>query len=37
MRILPDIAHDLMLDPGWRRAADAMRKWLVGALDARRR
>lgn len=32
MRILPDIAHDLMLDPGWRRAAEAMLAWLTGAL-----
>ena len=34
MRMLPDIAHDLMLDPGWRRAADAMLKWLTGTLDS---
>lgn len=34
MLILPDIAHDLMLDPGWRRAADAMLKWLTGTLDS---
>ncbi len=32
MRILPDIAHDVMLDPGWRRAADAMLEWLIGTL-----
>ena len=31
-RILPDIAHDLMLDPDWRRAADAMREWLIGQI-----
>ena len=37
MRILPDIAHDLMLDPGWRRAADAMLEWLLGALESHRR
>ena len=34
LRILPDIAHDLMLDPGWRRAADAMLAWLTATLDA---
>ena len=33
LRILPDIAHDLMLDPGWRRAADAMLEWLSATLD----
>ena len=32
MLILPDIAHDLMLDPGWRRAADAMLEWLTATL-----
>ncbi len=32
LRILPDIAHDLMLDPGWRRAADAMHEWLIGRI-----
>lgn len=31
-RMLPDIAHDMMLDPGWRRAADAMHEWLSGRL-----
>ena len=34
-RILPDIAHDLMLDPGWRRAAEAMLEWLIGTLESR--
>ena len=34
MRILPDIAHDLMLDPGWRHAAEAMLAWLVGTLES---
>ena len=29
-QVLPDIAHDMMLDPDWRRAADAMLAWLVG-------
>ena len=31
-RILPDIAHDLMLDTGWPRAADALLAWLAGTL-----
>ena len=31
-RILPDIAHDLMLDPGWPRAADALLSWLRRTL-----
>ena len=31
-RILPNIAHDLMLDTGWRRAADALLAWLAGTL-----
>ena len=34
LRVLPDIAHDLMLDPDWRRAADAMHEWLSATLDA---
>ena len=34
-RILPDIAHDLMLDTDWRRAADALLEWLTGTLEAR--
>ena len=31
-RILPDIARDLMLDPGWPSAADALLAWLAGTL-----
>ena len=31
-RILSDIAHDLMLDPGWPRAADALLAWLRETL-----
>ena len=31
-RILPDIAHDLMLDSGWPRAADALLAWLAATL-----
>ncbi len=34
-QVLPDIAHDMMLDPDWRRAADAMLAWLTATLDAR--
>ena len=35
LQILPDIAHDLMLDTDWRRAADALLEWLTGTLEAR--
>ena len=35
LHILPDIAHDLMLDPDWRRAADAMHEWLSATLEVR--
>ena len=35
--VLADIAHDLMLDPDWRRAAEAMLDWLTTTLDARPR
>ena len=31
-QILPDIAHDLMLDTGWPRAADALLAWLAVTL-----
>jgi alpha-beta hydrolase superfamily lysophospholipase len=26
--ILPDMAHDMMLEPGWQRAADRIIEWL---------
>lgn len=26
--VIPDVAHDIMLDLGWERAADALRLWL---------
>jgi pimeloyl-ACP methyl ester carboxylesterase len=28
MEILPDLSHDVMLDPGWRTAADRILAWL---------
>jgi len=31
-RILPDLAHDVMLDTGWRQAADTLLEWLVRTL-----
>ena len=32
--ILPDLAHDVMLDTGWRQAADALLAWLVRTLES---
>ena len=32
LTMLPDMGHDLMLDDGWRGAAEAMLEWLPGAL-----
>ena len=32
-RILPDLAHDVMLDTGWRQAADTLLEWLVRTLE----
>ena len=26
--LFPDMAHDMMLEPGWRNVAQAIRKWL---------
>ena len=31
--ILPGVAHDLMLDAGWRQAAEAMLEWLQRTLE----
>lgn len=30
---IPDLAHAMMLDTGWHRAAEALRGWLSGHLD----
>ena len=35
--ILPGIAHDMMLDAGWRQAAEAMLEWLERTLVSRER
>ena len=32
LQILPDLAHDVMLDTRWRQAADALLAWLVRTL-----
>ncbi len=32
-KIIPGLAHDLMLDEGWKRVAEAMLEWLPRALD----
>ena len=32
-RILPGVAHDMMLDAGWRQAAEAMLEWLERTLE----
>ena len=32
-RILPGVAHDMMLDAGWRQAAEAMLEWLQRTLE----
>ena len=32
--ILPDLAHDVMLDTRWRQAADTLLAWLVRTLDS---
>ena len=34
LRILPDLAHDVMLDTGWPVAADALLAWLVRPLES---
>ena len=34
LRILPDLAHDVMLDTGWRHAADTLLEWLVRTLES---
>ena len=31
--ILPGVAHDMMLDAGWRQAAEAMLEWLQRTLE----
>ena len=31
--VLPGVAHDLMLDAGWRQAAEAMLEWLQRTLE----
>ncbi|MXY23397.1 MAG: lysophospholipase [Acidobacteria bacterium] len=36
LRILPNLAHDVMLDTGWRQAADVLLEWLVRTLEGRR-
>ena len=33
-RVLPGVAHDLMLDAGWRQAAEAMLEWLERTLGS---
>ena len=33
-RILPGVAHDMMLDAGWRQAAEAMLEWLQRTLGS---
>ena len=33
-RILPGVAHDIMLDTGWRQAAEAMLEWLQRTLGS---
>ena len=33
-RILPGVAHDMMLDAGWRDAAEAMLEWLQRTLGS---
>ena len=35
LQMFPDLAHDVMLDPHWRQAADALLAWLIRTLDAR--
>ena len=35
LQILPDLAHDVMLDTRWRQAADALLAWLVRTLEDR--
>ena len=35
--ILPGVAHDMMLDAGWRQAAEAMLEWLERTLVSRER
>ena len=35
LQVFPDLAHDVMLDPEWRQAADALLEWLMRTLDAR--
>ncbi len=32
-RILPGVAHDMMLDAGWRQVAEAMLEWLERTLE----
>lgn len=34
LRLLPDLAHDVMLDTGWRHAADTLLDWLVRTLES---
>ncbi len=36
-KVLPGVAHDLMLDAGWRDAAEAMLEWLQRTLVSRER
>jgi len=33
-RLLPDVAHDAMLDPDWQAVADSIIEWLSGQLTA---
>ena len=35
LQVLPDLAHDVMLDTRWRQAADALMAWLVRTLENR--
>ena len=32
--VLPGVAHDVMLDAGWRQAAEAMLEWLERTLGS---
>ena len=32
-KVLPGVAHDMMLDAGWRQAAEAMLEWLQRTLE----
>ena len=34
LQIIPDLAHDVMLDTRWRRAADDLLAWLVRTLES---